>query len=121
MESKIPQLKMEPRVPSPSRSATSKGDHVPTAKSEEIVKVKESTDEGKVVSAPHKSLEKGKMGKVPDASEATHDSISVKEPASQRSAPLADEEVQQRPVSGEPGNALRLIFRVLLFVCRDAD
>ncbi|XP_058190910.1 E3 ubiquitin ligase PARAQUAT TOLERANCE 3-like isoform X1 [Rhododendron vialii] len=103
MESKIPQLEMEPRVPSPSLSATSKGEQVPTAKSEEIFKVKESTDEGKAVSAPFKSSEKGKMGKVPDASEATHDSISVKEPASQGSAPLADEDVQQRPVSGEAG------------------
>ncbi|KAH7833051.1 hypothetical protein Vadar_002693 [Vaccinium darrowii] len=103
MESKIPQLKMEPRIPSPSLSATSKGEQVPPAKSDEIPKVKETTDEGKAVSAPHKSLEKGRMGKVPDASEATHDSVSVKEPASQGSAPLADEEVHQRPVSGEAG------------------
>ncbi|KAG5523827.1 hypothetical protein RHGRI_030727 [Rhododendron griersonianum] len=103
MESKIPQLKMEPRVPSPSLSATSKGEQVPTVNFEEIFKVKESTDEGKAVSAPLKSSEKGEMGKVPDASEATHDSISVKEPASQGSAPLADEDVQQRPVSGEAG------------------
>lgn len=116
MESKIPQLKMEPRVLSPSLSATSKGEQLPTVNFEEIFKVKESTDEGKAVSAPLKSSEKGRMGKVPDASEATHDSISVKEPASQGSAPLADEDVQQRPVSGEAGNASRLIFRILLFV-----
>ncbi|KAL6988593.1 3-dehydrosphinganine reductase [Sarracenia purpurea var. burkii] len=60
----------------------------------EIPKVKQTADQGKVASSPQRTMEKGRMGKVPDASEATHDSMSVKEPASQGSAPLADEEVQ---------------------------
>ncbi|GAB2270760.1 hypothetical protein Dimus_005629, partial [Dionaea muscipula] len=41
-------------------------------------------------------IEKGKTLKIPDISEATHESASVKEPASQGSALLAEEEVQQR-------------------------
>ncbi|KAL6985978.1 RING-type E3 ubiquitin transferase [Sarracenia purpurea var. burkii] len=102
-ESKIPQPKMEAKVPSPSLSAASKGEQVPPPQNEEIPKVKQTADQGKVASSPQRTMEKGRMGKVPDASEATHDSMSVKEPASQGSAPLADEEVQQRPVSGEAG------------------
>ncbi|GFS42266.1 DWNN domain, a CCHC-type zinc finger [Actinidia rufa] len=101
MESKIPQPKMEPKVPSPTLSAASKGEQATAPQNEKMPMVKESADQGRTVSAPQKNLEKGRMGKVPDVSEATHDSMSVREPASQGSAPLADEEVQQRPVSSE--------------------
>ncbi|XP_057463478.1 E3 ubiquitin ligase PARAQUAT TOLERANCE 3-like [Actinidia eriantha] len=101
MESKIPQPKMEPKVPSPTLSAASKGQQATAPQNEAMPMVKEPADQGRTVSAPQKNLEKGRMGKVPDVSEATHDSMSVREPASQGSAPLADEEVQQRPVSSE--------------------
>ncbi|PSS11545.1 DWNN domain protein [Actinidia chinensis var. chinensis] len=101
MESKIPQPQMEPKVPSPTLSAASKGEQATAPQKEEMPMVKEPADQRWTASAPQKSLEKGRMGKIPDVSEATHDSMSVREPASQGSAPLADEEVQQRPVSGE--------------------
>ncbi|KAL2525180.1 DWNN domain [Abeliophyllum distichum] len=48
-------------------------------------------------------VEKGGTPKVADVSEVIHESVSVKEPASQGSAPLVDEEVQQKPVSGDAG------------------
>ncbi|THF95502.1 hypothetical protein TEA_025924 [Camellia sinensis var. sinensis] len=117
MESKIPQPKMEPKVPSPTQSAASKGEQLPPPQythsavskgeqlpppqNEEISKVRDAADQGTILSAPQKTLEKGRTGKVPNASEATHDSMSMKEPASQGSALLADEEVQQKLVSGE--------------------
>ncbi|XP_028121509.1 E3 ubiquitin ligase PARAQUAT TOLERANCE 3-like isoform X2 [Camellia sinensis] len=119
MESKIPQPKMEPKVPSPTQSAASKGEQLPPPQythsavskgeqlpppqNEEISKVRDAADQGTILSAPQKTLEKGRTGKVPNASEATHDSMSMKEPASQGSALLADEEVQQKLVSGEAG------------------
>ena len=105
MESKIPQPKMEPKVPSPTLSAASKGEQATAPQNKEMPMVKEPADQGRTASAPQKNLEKGRMGKIPDVSEATHDSMSVREPASQGSAPLADEEVQQRPVSSEAGKA----------------
>ncbi|KAH6771752.1 hypothetical protein C2S51_010156 [Perilla frutescens var. frutescens] len=100
MESRNPQAK----VPSPTQSAASKGQQVlaPPPQQEEIPKIVETVEENKPANVPLKS-EKGIALKVPDASEATHDSRTVKEAASQGSAPLADEEVQQRPISGEAG------------------
>ena len=105
MEYKIPQPQMEPKVPSPTLSAASKGEQATAPQNKEMPMVKEPADQGRTASAPQKNLEKGRVGKVPDVSEATHDSMSVREPASQGSAPLADEEVQQRPVSSEAGKA----------------
>lgn len=103
MESRIPQ----PRVPSPTQSAASKGQQVPTPpfQQQEIPKIVETVEENKPIQLPLKS-EKGIALKVPDASEATHDSRTVKEAASQGSAPLVDEEVQQKPMSLEAGKLL---------------
>ncbi|KAL7182740.1 hypothetical protein ACSBR1_041430 [Camellia fascicularis] len=113
MESKIPQAKMESKIRSPTLSATSKGELVPPPQSsaskgeqgpppqsEEISKVKETGYQLSAINAPQNTLEKGRIGKAAYASEAMHDSMSVK-PASQGSALLADEEMQQKPVSGE--------------------
>lgn len=100
MESKIPQPKVEPKLPSPILSAASKGEQAQPPPVEEASKVGE-TVEGNTSVAPPKTMDRGKAGRIPDVSEATHDSMSVKEPASQGSAPLADEEVQQKPVFGE--------------------
>ncbi|KAL3497514.1 hypothetical protein ACH5RR_040246 [Cinchona calisaya] len=99
MESRIPL----PKAPSPTQSAASKGEQVPTppAQKEETLKVHEVVEEGKAVSASPQTVEKVRLPTGAGASEATHESISVKEPASQGSAPLVDEEVQQKPVSGE--------------------
>ncbi|KAL8552809.1 hypothetical protein ACS0TY_001480 [Phlomoides rotata] len=100
MESRYPQA----WVPSPTHSAASKGLHVPAPppQQEETPKLVETVEEYK---SPIESLnsDKGRVLKVPDVSEATHDSKTVKEAASQGSAPLADEEVQQKPISGEAG------------------
>lgn len=101
MESRNPQAK----VASPTQSAASKGLQVPAPppQREETSKIVETVEENKSANVPMKQ-EKGRIPKVPDVSEATHDSRTVKEAASQGSAPLADEEVQQKPLSGEAGN-----------------
>ncbi|CAN4109478.1 unnamed protein product [Withania somnifera] len=95
-----------PKMPSPSQSAASKGELLPPPPplppKEENSKALEIAEEGKNGSAPQKTLERGTV-KVADVSEATHESASAKEPASQGSAPFADEEVQQKPVVGEAG------------------
>ncbi|KAF8380526.1 hypothetical protein HHK36_028013 [Tetracentron sinense] len=94
----------QPKIPSPTFSAASKGEKMPPPCNDEIPNVKETTVDGKAVVNPlQQSLEKGKTGKAADISEATFESMSVKEPTSQGSAPLADEEVQQKLVAGDPG------------------
>ncbi|KAK4483614.1 hypothetical protein RD792_010813 [Penstemon davidsonii] len=96
MESRNPQAK----VPSPTQSAASKGQQVPAPppQREEISKISQAVEENKVTNALQKQ-EIGATPKVPDVSEAT----SVKEAASQGSAQLVDEEVQQKPIPGEAG------------------
>ncbi|KAL2518151.1 DWNN domain [Abeliophyllum distichum] len=100
MESRNPQA----IAPSPTQSAASKGQQVPELppEKEETSKIAETVEEGKAVNAPQ-NQEKARTPKVPDISEATHGSLSVKEQASHGRAPLADEEVQEMPVSGEAG------------------
>ncbi|KAL1565144.1 RING-type E3 ubiquitin transferase [Salvia divinorum] len=100
MESRNPQA----NVPSPTQSAASKGQQVlaPPFQRQEVPIIVETVEENKLATLPSKS-ENGIALKVPDASEATHDSRTVKEAASQGSAPLADEEVLQKPMSGEAG------------------
>ncbi|XP_059657589.1 E3 ubiquitin ligase PARAQUAT TOLERANCE 3-like isoform X2 [Cornus florida] len=92
-----------PKIPSPTLSAASKAEQVTLPQIEETPKVKETTEHGMTVNAPQQTLEKGRNSKVADVTEAIHGSMSVKEPASQGSAPLPDEEVQQKPVSDEAG------------------
>lgn len=95
----------QPKVPSPTTSAASKGEQKPSPADEETPIVKEIADEGKAVVPTQQFLEKVQpVAKAPDVSEATLESMSVKEPASQGSAPLVEEEVQQRMASGETGN-----------------
>lgn len=100
MESRNPQA----MAPSPTQSAASKGQHVPALlpEKEETSKIAETVEEGKEVNAPQNQEEA--RTKVPDVSEATHGSLNVKEQASPGRPPLADEEVQEKPVSGEAGN-----------------
>ncbi|KAK6935154.1 Zinc knuckle CX2CX3GHX4C [Dillenia turbinata] len=92
-----------PKIPSPTLSAASKGEQMLPPRTEETQNLKEGADEVKVANVVQQTLEKGKAVKVPDVSEATHESMSVKEPASQGSALLAEEEVQQRLAAGEAG------------------
>lgn len=77
----------------------------PPPQREEPPKILETVEEYKSANEA-RSSDKGRILKVPDVSEATHDSKAVKEAASQGSAPLADEEVQQKPISGEAGNEM---------------
>ncbi|KAF7139159.1 hypothetical protein RHSIM_Rhsim07G0110400 [Rhododendron simsii] len=98
MESKIP----KPTFPSSTSSATSKGEQAPPPQSEETSKVQES---GEVADAPKQTSEEGRTKKIASASASgvMHDSMSVMEPASQGSVPMAKEVFQQKPLSGEPG------------------
>ncbi|CAA0823126.1 DWNN domain- a CCHC-type zinc finger [Striga hermonthica] len=100
MESRNPQAK----VPSPTQSVASKGQQMsaPPPQREDTPKVGDIVEENKA-SNLHLVQVKGRSIDVPDVSEATHDSRTVKEAASRGSGPLADEEVQQKPVSGEAG------------------
>ncbi|XP_068650067.1 E3 ubiquitin ligase PQT3-like [Aristolochia californica] len=93
----------QPKAPSPTISAVPKNQNLPPL-IDEALNPKEPANEDKtVVSVAQNSMEKSKATKVPDVSEATQESMSVKEPTSQGSAPLADEEVQQKIPTGEPG------------------
>ncbi|KAH9777171.1 E3 ubiquitin ligase PQT3-like [Citrus sinensis] len=91
-----------PKVPSPTMSAASKGEQKLSAGDKETPIAMETTDVGKAVITATQSVEKvPPAAKVVDVSEATLESASVKEPASQGSAPMVDEEVQQKMASGE--------------------
>ncbi|TQE05443.1 hypothetical protein C1H46_008945 [Malus baccata] len=93
----------QPKIPSPTVSAASKGDEKQLPQNEEPPKFPESKDDVKPVLPQQQILERVRTTKVADASEATRESMSVKEPASQGSIPLVEEEVQQRMASGDAG------------------
>lgn len=95
------------KIPSPTLSAASKGEQVPpqqlAPQNEETTNNQNKTEPIKVAEAPEQTLDKLNTAKVADVSEATHDSRTIKEPASQGSVPVLEEELQQKPVSGEAG------------------
>ena len=94
----------QPKVPSPTLSAASKGDKIILSVNEQTTKIKEVEEEKAITSGPP-TAEKVKATKVVDESEATHESMSVKEQASQGSALIVDEEVQQKmAAASEAGN-----------------
>ncbi|CAI0413188.1 unnamed protein product [Linum tenue] len=89
----------QPKFPSPTQSAASKEEprlpH-PSAEPAAMQNIKPAPIEEKP------AVEKSRTSKVVDASDATHESMSVKEAAaSQSSAPLMEEEVQQKLASGD--------------------
>ncbi|KAI4364838.1 hypothetical protein MLD38_020877 [Melastoma candidum] len=90
----------QPKVPSPSISAASKGEPKLLQQTEGSQKI-EGGDGVMVVTVPQQISEGVRIAKVADVSEATHDSLSIREPASQGSAPVVEEEVQQKAASGE--------------------
>ena len=102
----------QPKIPSPTVSAASKGDEKQLPQNEEPPKFPESENDVKPVLPQQQILERVRTTKVADASEATRESMSVKEPASQGSVPPVEEEVQQRMASGEAGN---VVIWVLVF------
>ncbi|XP_052620728.1 E3 ubiquitin ligase PARAQUAT TOLERANCE 3 isoform X2 [Lactuca sativa] len=97
----------QPKIPSPSRSAASKGEQAPPAQNGEATNMQQA--EVAAAAAEHTPAAeppvsgKGKVMKAPDVSEATYDSKSMMEPASQGSARPVDDEVQQqqKQVPGE--------------------
>ncbi|GMJ00413.1 hypothetical protein like AT5G47430 [Hibiscus trionum] len=93
----------QPKIPSPTTSAASKGEQKPVSAKEESPDVRDKANEMKETIPPHQILENVKTTKLADASEATLESMSVKEPASQGSVPLVEEEVQQKVASEEAG------------------
>ncbi|XP_042516993.1 E3 ubiquitin ligase PARAQUAT TOLERANCE 3-like isoform X2 [Macadamia integrifolia] len=94
----------QPKVPSPTFSATSKGEHVPPPSQDITPDLKDTMNEKKpTMSAPQPSVEKGRTAKTMDFSEATRESASMREATSQCSAPLPEEEVQQKLQVGELG------------------
>ena len=101
-----------PKNLSPTQSAASKEEPKapPVIEETSNVNIKDTVDEVKPDVVPQQVPEKVKATKAPDVSEATHESMSVKEPASQGSAPLADEEVQQKMAPGEAGDGLPYAF-----------
>ncbi|XP_021682130.2 E3 ubiquitin ligase PARAQUAT TOLERANCE 3 isoform X2 [Hevea brasiliensis] len=94
----------QPKIPSPTQSAASKEEQKPPPGNAETPNpnMKEQVNEEKPVVILQQVPEKP-TAKAPDVSEATLESMSVKEPASQCSAPLVEEEVQQKLVPGEAG------------------
>jgi E3 ubiquitin-protein ligase RBBP6 len=107
-----------PKVPSPTRSVASKGEQhkLSPGNAESPNLNKEITEEEKPVFASQQVPEKVRTAKAADVSEATHESMSVKEPASQGSAPLPEEEVQQKLVPIEAGNDQSLYIYILLLL-----
>ncbi|XP_023552396.1 E3 ubiquitin ligase PQT3-like isoform X2 [Cucurbita pepo subsp. pepo] len=90
----------QPKVPSPTVSAASKGERNIQSVNEETTMTKQVNEEKAITSGPQ-SLEKAKATKAVDESEATHESMSVREQASQGSALIVDEEVQQKMAASE--------------------
>lgn len=90
------------KVPSPSLSGCAK--EANTAPSRlDMPNVKENITEKKPpVNQPQQSSEKNRSAKTGEPHEATHESMSTKEPLSQESAPLVEEEVQQKFPVVEP-------------------
>lgn len=93
----------QPKIPSPTSSAASKGGLKISAVNDGTTNIQDTTDEIKAVSAPPQVSEHVKVPRAGDVSEATHESKSVKEPVSQGSAQVVEEEVQQKLVPTEAG------------------
>ncbi|KAK2446817.1 DWNN domain, a CCHC-type zinc finger [Trifolium repens] len=93
----------QPKIPSPTSSAVSKGELKISPINEGAANIQDTTDEIKAVSAPQQAPEHIKIPRAGDVSEATHESMSVKEPVSQGNAPVIEEEVQQKLVPTEAG------------------
>lgn len=94
----------QPKIPSPTSSAVSKGEQKVSPANDVKSNTQEVADDRKAVSAPQQTVEEVRATRAAAASEATHESMSVKEPASQGSAPLVEEEVQQKLAPTEAGN-----------------
>lgn len=107
----------QPRVLSPTLCATVKVEHTPPPSKDDTPTLQENIKEVKAsASVPQHSLEKSRTTKNVGQSEATLESISVKEATSQGSAPHAEEEVQQKLPVGEQGDSLQCLLYDSKFV-----
>ncbi|XP_059639050.1 E3 ubiquitin ligase PQT3-like [Cornus florida] len=93
----------QPKITSPVLSA-SKGEKVSPTPNEETPNIKETAEKSTTVSVSQQILEEVRAVRVTDVSKAMPESITVRESGSKGSAPSADEELHQKPVSGEAGN-----------------
>ncbi|XP_027917850.1 E3 ubiquitin ligase PQT3-like isoform X1 [Vigna unguiculata] len=93
----------QPKIPSPTSSAASKGELKVSPINEKTTNILETADDKKAVTAPQQTSEQVRNLRVADVSEATHESMSVKEPASQGSTQQVEEEVQQKLVPADAG------------------
>ncbi|KAF6162721.1 hypothetical protein GIB67_028990 [Kingdonia uniflora] len=85
-----------PKPSSPTLSANSKGQQMAPHRDDHNHDLKDTADEkAHVANVPQQSLEIARAVKPTDISEATFDSMTLKEQTSQGSAPLAEEEVQK--------------------------
>ncbi|KAL5712602.1 RING-type E3 ubiquitin transferase [Ranunculus cassubicifolius] len=87
----------------PAFSASSKGEQLPPTQKDETSNIRETANEANDTGAQSLPLGIGMTTKAVDASEATFESMTVKEPPSQVGAFLAEEEVQQKSSVSEPG------------------
>ncbi|CAL0331158.1 unnamed protein product [Lupinus luteus] len=93
----------QPKIPSPTSSAASKGELKVLPVNEGTANIQEIADNRKAVSAPQQRSGQVRISGAADVSEATHESMSVKEQTSQGSARRVEEEVQQNLVPTEAG------------------
>ncbi|PIA44928.1 hypothetical protein AQUCO_01700479v1 [Aquilegia coerulea] len=91
------------KAPAPTHSASSKGEQLPPIQKDEGLGMQELASEAKDAGAPPLSLSKGRDANNVDACDATFDSMPLKAAMPQGSAPLAEEEMQQKPSASEPG------------------
>lgn len=92
---------LQPKIPSPTTSASSKGEQKSFPAFGETMNGTNKVDEAKPAVPLVQTLEKVETTKPTNASEATYGSMSMKEPASQSSAPLPEDEVQQKLAATE--------------------
>ncbi|KAE9607435.1 putative transcription factor interactor and regulator CCHC(Zn) family [Lupinus albus] len=93
----------QPKIPSPTSSAASKGELKVLPVNEGTANIQEIADNRKAVTAPQQTSGQVRISRAADVSEATHESMSVKEQTSQGSARRVEEEVQQNLVPTEAG------------------
>lgn len=101
----------KPKIPSPALSAASKGEQVLPNK-KHTTGLEDTTEPVEIKEAPQppvQNLDNAGTARIPDVSEATNESRSVKERALQASGPLAAEDLQQKLIS-EPGRLTEYVI-----------
>ncbi|KAL8263750.1 hypothetical protein R6Q59_021880 [Mikania micrantha] len=91
----------QPKIPSPSPSATSKGGQPPPQNDDDTKTQPCLTENNTTPVVQQTNSGKEKANKAPDVSEATYESKSMMEPVSQGSGRPADDEVQQKQAPTE--------------------